>query len=199
MLDYKIAKTKLFNRKNILLFFCPVTFDVFEKAEKREKLQKCHSSVMDELDGGSGGGDGQAQYGDTGAKGHHKGKLLTAQSKLAKTSKMIPLISRHNKLAPNSSVGYYGIQRSEEILPDNFQLFSGIQHSNGKRTARDDMENIPPSTRFGSGEQLSVDMLSSQPTSPMSDSANTILSSSKYESSGSGTTSKTVTDSDSEM
>lgn len=157
------------------------------------------------MDSGHLSQDSDVTSGGTSGKSKQRQQSTSGQSKLAKTSKMLPLISRHNKLAPNNSVGYYGIQRSEEILPENFQIFSGYQHppggagsggGGGKR--REDAENQPPRHHEHHQHQQQTAEFS-QPNSPMSDSANTILSSSKYESSGSGTTSKTVTDSDSEM
>lgn len=161
------------------------------------------------------------------------GKKLPSGPK-SKLQKVIPF-SRHNKLGPNSSVGYFGIQRSEEILPENLQSFTGAfsggvgptsssallsgqfpetsqpTTSSGrgknfpaksKRTRAgtdSEDENLPPrgGQRSGGGHQRAhqhPDSLSS----PLSDLSGTVLSSSnQMESSGSG--SKTVTDSDSEM
>lgn len=130
---------------------------------------------------------------------------------------MIPF-ARHSKLATAGSVGYYGIQRSEEILPDNLQQYGGVitnrTRSNSKERSRSgsraisgrgtdsDDENLFQTmgeSKFdGTGRRRVHSMVESL-SSPMSDISGTIFSSSnRYESQSSGG-SKTVTDSDDEM
>ncbi len=66
----------------------------------------------------------------------------------SKLQKVIPF-ARHNKLGPNSSVGYFGIQRSEEILPENMAPFGSFgafstQAILSGQFPRDPNENTPP-------------------------------------------------------
>ena len=61
---------------------------------------------------------------------------------------MIPF--RHGKLGPSSSVGYYGIQRSEEVLPDNLKSQFG-HYSSSSRTGSSSKTN-PASASFGFNE-----------------------------------------------
>jgi len=46
-------------------------------------------------------------------------------AKQSKLNKLVPF-ARHKNLTGAGSFGYYGIQRSEEILPDNMQPFMGV-------------------------------------------------------------------------
>lgn len=142
------------------------------------------------------------------------GEDKSAKSKLKATSKLaknISLISRHNKLirhGGSGNFGYYGIQRSEEVLPETLSAYAfsgstkpqqpGSSGSSGPSFLSKKRKKPKQMVRSPSLGATFSDRIASfqNPDSPISDSA-TNLSSSRYESSESG--SKTITDSDSEM